>query len=318
MAPNRRSARRARDAAFATDRDAQRRPGRSTSAASAADGVTSTTVSSPLPCSACASEVGRHEPGIGACRRPGSRPRSGPRRWSISTAPRTWRFAAATKALPGPTIFATAGTVSRAVGAARRSPARRRRGTRASVAPAITRAAASAGSPPARAAASPPARRGTPATRAGHRVHQDRRRVGAGAARHVEAGGVERRHDLLQPRAVGQPHRGTRRRAAARWKASMRSRHRAERAHQQRDRRVAPARGAPPGRTRRPGGRRRTPSKRAVRRTSAAVAVAAHVAQDGRDRLRDARGAAAEARGEPSPGSARQDARAEADRPHRR
>ena len=88
---------------------------RATSSASSRDGVTSTTVSSPLPCSACARRSAATTP---ASAESSARITTslGPASLSISTRPRTRRLAAATYALPGPTILSTAGTVSRAEG----------------------------------------------------------------------------------------------------------------------------------------------------------------------------------------------------------
>ena len=65
---------------------------RRTSSARAADGVTSTTVSSPLPCSACASRSAATKPGS-ALSSASTTTSLGPASWSISTAraPGAWR-----------------------------------------------------------------------------------------------------------------------------------------------------------------------------------------------------------------------------------
>ena len=83
---------------------------RAVSAASSREVVTRTTVSSPLPCSAWARRSAATQPGSAeASARIATS--LGPASLSVSTCPRTSLFAAATQALPGPTILSTAGTV---------------------------------------------------------------------------------------------------------------------------------------------------------------------------------------------------------------
>ena len=74
------------------------------------EGVTSRTVSSPLPCSAWARRSAATCPGS-AVSSASTTISLGPASLSISTCPRTRRLAAATKALPGPTILSTAAIV---------------------------------------------------------------------------------------------------------------------------------------------------------------------------------------------------------------
>ena len=90
----------------------------------------------------------------------------GPASWSISTIPRTWRLAAATNALPGPTIFDTAGTVAVPNAKAATACAPPTRNTAPS-SPTSTSAAATPGLDSSVRGGVAAWRRGTPATRAG-------------------------------------------------------------------------------------------------------------------------------------------------------
>ena len=163
MAANRSSARRA-ERAFATD-GTPSATRRATSSASSPEGVTSTTVSSPLPCSAWARRSAATNPGS-AVSSASTTTSLGPASWSISTVPRTCRLASTTNALPGPTIFATAGTVSVPYAHAPTACAPPTRKTE-SVTPAMTSAAARPGLVSRARGGVTTCTRGTPATRAG-------------------------------------------------------------------------------------------------------------------------------------------------------
>ena len=113
------------------------------SCARAAEVVTSTTVSSPLPCSAWARRSAATQPAsaVSSARMTTS---LGPASRSTSTRPRTCRFASATYAFPGPAIFATAGMLAVPKARAATACAPPTRTTRSS-SPTSTRAAATAG-----------------------------------------------------------------------------------------------------------------------------------------------------------------------------
>ena len=136
-----------------------------TSCASDTDVVTSTTVSSPLPCSAWATRSAATQ---SASAESSARITTslGPASWSMATRPCTCRFASATNALPGPTILATAPmrAVPQARAAMAWAPPTR---NTASSTPATTRAAARAGLRSSARGGVTTVTTGTPATRAG-------------------------------------------------------------------------------------------------------------------------------------------------------
>ncbi len=141
------------------------------------------------------------DPAAGAVPSATTRISDGPAIMSMPTVPNTRRFAAATYALPGPTILSTAGTVAVPYASARdrlRAADREHavdagdRGRREHhrVARAVRRRRdhhdlADAGD------------------LRGNRVHQHARRIRGEAARHVDADAIERRDALAEPRAVG-------------------------------------------------------------------------------------------------------------------